>query len=303
MIVPRLLCLFVLLAAVPGYSSNLVLSDLDTGLFSQSVAYGINSSDQILISGLSGTWTNYVLQGTTLTKLTTFPTTVQDIDDAGDVMGRVNYRSVVVSSGGTTLTTLGSTYRGQGLSNSGLIAGVTTNGFVSFIYDGTYTNLSHTEPDSKEVVGEWHGMDGISHAFSWSGGTFTELTIPGADYDSRGGLPAGAVALGINDAGQIVGLAYESDGDQFGWLYSGGAYTIVRFPGATSTAVFQINGLGDIVGNYKTASSDEHAFLGTAEDSGSGVLEPGSFLLTGTAVLLAALRLKRASARSSQAAS
>src|SRR5215217_4682083 len=58
-------------------------------------------------------------------------------------------------------------------------------------------------------------------------------------------------ACGINNRGQIVGL-YNDESGQHGFLLSGGTYTTINFPGASTqgTQAQGINNRGDIVGVY-----------------------------------------------------
>jgi hypothetical protein len=56
---------------------------------------------------------------------------------------------------------------------------------------------------------------------------------------------------GINDLGQVVGSCGCSGPDSIdGFLYSGGNFTVIDFPGAFATVLFGINDLGEIVGGY-----------------------------------------------------
>ena len=66
---------------------------------------------------------------------------------------------------------------------------------------------------------------------------------------------AGTFAIGINDAGQIVGNYSASVGSNFGFLYSGGSYTSLSVPGAINTFADGINDAGQIVGEYQVDSN------------------------------------------------
>lgn len=68
------------------------------------------------------------------------------------------------------------------------------------------------------------------------------------DPFANGGI--GTHAVGINNAGQIVG-EYSDGSGIHGFLFSGGTYTTLNDPLApTFTEVFGINGAGQIVGDY-----------------------------------------------------
>jgi probable HAF family extracellular repeat protein len=138
--------------------------------------------------------------------------------------------------------------------------------------------------------------------FLYSGGSFTVINAPGAEYsityalginDSSqivgttnndvfsflysGGIFTtisdqgnGTGANGINDAGQIVGCYYDAIGGH-GFLYSGGVFTILDdpladkpFAGYTNgTCATGINNSGQIVGYYQTYGAINHGFLAT----------------------------------------
>jgi uncharacterized membrane protein len=50
-------------------------------------------------------------------------------------------------------------------------------------------------------------------------------------------------------------------GARHGYLLSGGSFTTIDVPGATLTAVFGLNDLGDVVGSYIDADRARHGFL------------------------------------------
>jgi probable HAF family extracellular repeat protein len=80
-----------------------------------------------------------------------------------------------------------------------------------------------------------------------------------------GSRPLGTAALGINDAGQIVGEYYTSLGGNplpNGFLYSGGVYTTINDPfDVYGTIPFGINNEGQIVGYYYDGKGVNHGFL------------------------------------------
>ena len=53
--------------------------------------------------------------------------------------------------------------------------------------------------------------------------------------------------MGINDSGEIVGT-FRMGGVEHGFLLSGGTYTTITAPGATTTVASGINNGGQIVG-------------------------------------------------------
>jgi hypothetical protein len=90
----------------------------------------------------------------------------------------------------------------------------------------------------------------------------TRLDVPGALLT----LP-----LGINDQGQVVGGWVGPDatvnpvtgetGPVHGFLWEQGLYTKFDVPGATTTAPYEINNRGQIVGNYADAKGAQHGFV------------------------------------------
>ena len=83
--------------------------------------------------------------------------------------------------------------------------------------------------------------------------TFSSVDVPGAKQ---------TYALGMNDAGQIVGYYNFSVGSpSHAFLLSDCQYTTIDVPGATSTQAYGINNAGQIVGGYYNADGLTHAFL------------------------------------------
>ena len=138
-----------------------------------------------------------------------------------------------------------------GINNTGQIVGwyqvdgsgqfgfVDTGGSFSQIQFGPTYTIARGINDPGAIVGYWNDVLG-QHGFLDNGGTITTLdvTVPGAS-NTR--------AYGINNSGQIVGTF--SGGH--GFLYSGGVFSQIDFPGAYgSTQVFGVNDLGWVVGIF-----------------------------------------------------
>jgi probable HAF family extracellular repeat protein len=166
----------------------------------------------------------------------------------------------------------------NGINATGQIVGtyVGANGNHSFIYsDGTFVTL----PDdpaavpgfslatglnaSDQIVGEYLDANLLAdHGFLYSNGQFTTIDDPLAGNGSG----QGTVALGINDAGQIVGFYLTSTNVIHGFVYSHGVFTPINDPSAgggasQGTEATGINNTGQIVGSYIDASGNEHGFL------------------------------------------
>src|SRR5215471_7390242 len=77
--------------------------------------------------------------------------------------------------------------------------------------------------------------------------SFTTFNAPGA-------TGFGTNAFGINNSGQIVGLFYDAGNTAtHGFLDTGGSFTTINVPGATSTYAYGINDSGQIVGYFVDA--------------------------------------------------
>ncbi len=152
----------------------------------------------------------------------------------------------------TTLDTPVYSSLGGGINSLGQAVG--NNGSTSFLYSGgSSTIFSVPGPsitnayginDSGQIVGSY-GNQG----FLDTGGSFTFFAVPGA---------SSTVPLGINDVGQIVGTFYDNTGaGEHGFLYSGGSFLTIDAlnPLYESTAAFDINGSGEIVGDLVIAGN------------------------------------------------
>jgi len=110
---------------------------------------------------------------------------------------------------------------------------------------------------------------GASEA-SRAGYVFTAIDFPGAPT---------TLALGINDAGLIVGIYFDTSGIEHGFLKSGSSLTPIDVPGSTFTQVDGINDVGQIVGGFGDSTGFRHGFL----KSGSSFTQldvPGATVFT-----------------------
>jgi uncharacterized membrane protein len=141
-----------------------------------------------------------------------------------------------------------------GINKSGEIVGAfvdsggATHGFT--LVDKTYTQFDcpagYTVPyainDSGQIVGYCEGSDS---GFLLSGGVFTTIAVPGANF---------TLAEGINDAGVIVGWYFVDGTSGYqGFVDNGGSFTTIDYPGYPNTYLAGINDSGLIVGGYGTA--------------------------------------------------
>jgi probable HAF family extracellular repeat protein len=84
-------------------------------------------------------------------------------------------------------------------------------------------------------------------AFAQGPYTFTNIDFPTAGVTQT-------VPTGINDSGQIVGSFTVDSGVTSGFLFSGGVYTLISYPGAGQTMPSGINASGQIVGSFTTVT-------------------------------------------------
>jgi probable HAF family extracellular repeat protein len=82
---------------------------------------------------------------------------------------------------------------------------------------------------------------------------------PMLDLGTLGG--ASSVAYGINNRGQVVGVASTTTGEGHAFLWSGGLMQDLGTLGGAGSVATAINDLGQVVGNSRTAGGESHAFL------------------------------------------
>ncbi len=127
-----------------------------------------------------------------------------------------------------------------------------------------------------DIVGTYTDTNGARHSFLLpASGTLVTFDPPGTDTSpcpatGLGAIACGSAAIGINDAGQIVGAYIDLDGVGHGYLRSAnGDFTTFNDSSAgtaalTGTGAFSINAAGTIAGTYVDTNSVLHGFVGTA---------------------------------------
>ncbi|HEY2548605.1 MAG TPA: hypothetical protein VGI46_21200 [Candidatus Acidoferrum sp.] len=172
--------------------------------------------------------------------------------------------------------------------------------FASFDFPGSSNTQATAITPSGEIVGRYFTADGKQHGFVQRDGVFSSVDVPGATVytditwinargeivgsygDSRGSHayvlspvgtfttidfpsspPVNTVGFGIGNSGDVVGV--ESVSGDFahghGYLFSGGAFTLVDFPGAMGTYPTMLIDSGRIVGAYLGSDSVTHGFM------------------------------------------
>jgi len=117
--------------------------------------------------------------------------------------------------------------------------------------------------NSGTIVGNYVTRNGEVHGFIFDNEQFTDVFLPEADKDSRGGL------YDINDESISIGsfnYPKKVDHDQVGHSFKRSADGIITVlpdaaPGALLTETNGINNSGTIVGFYHDANSARHGFI------------------------------------------
>jgi probable HAF family extracellular repeat protein len=142
--------------------------------------------------------------------------------------------------------------------------------FSALTYPGFSTSANGIN-GSAEVVGTYgpslsaESEDYGSGGFSYAGGAYSIIEYPGTqDFQVCGTFAAqgaqGTGASDINDYEQIVG-AYQNCSGSYGFLYAGGSFSSISYPGDAYTYLSGINNSGEIVGSYLDSSFNSHGFL------------------------------------------
>jgi hypothetical protein len=122
---------------------------------------------------------------------------------------------------------------------------------------GARENLAGGINDTGLVVGDTFAndlfQDGVG--WTWQNGKYSFFTAPGSDPAN-----GGTATYSVNNQGQIVGYFYDNKDVEHGYIKTGPAFTILNYPGATSTVAYGINNEGVVVGGYN-AGGVEHGFL------------------------------------------
>lgn len=148
------------------------------------------------------------------------------------------------------------------------------------------TNVWDINNSGKVVGSSYNDASEVISSFVYASGSFTTLSGP-----------AGAVstsAFGISESGTIVGSyaatwIVESDGfshlgPSSGFIFSGGSYTTIDVPGATSTVPRAISPDGRYISGYYYTATGGSGFLydrTTMTFTSIGVPKPGVFIAQG----------------------
>jgi probable HAF family extracellular repeat protein len=234
-------------------STPVELGVVDPINYPYSIANSINNAGQVVGYSGTGSSAEYVPFATVWTGTTASALTpvrgdsgiATSINDSGQVVGAVGsaypatpvatrWNSFTAPSYGTSLTQPGYPSYANGINNAGLVVGYSSS-----------------------------GLPGTNHATVWNGSTATLLNDLGA---------TNSVALGINESGQVVGLAQPNLNCCTAILWDGTSVTDLGAAGVNSAAR-AINNVGQIVGVSGTTAAlwngttliDLNSFLSQAQ--------------------------------------
>src|SRR6516164_6524668 len=213
-------------------------------------AFGINASDQIVGFYDNTQRHGFLYSGGTYATLDdplgTVETVAQGVNNADQVVG------YYIGSNGVFHGFFVDAAFGLYAPIDDPLAGTTSSGNG----EGTYAQGIN---NAHQIVGYYVDSSHRYHGFLYANGSYFPLDFPSATATR---------ALGINDAGQIVG-AYDNASGHHGFLYANGVYTSIDdplagpMPGQGTYAAAGINNTGHIVGYYVDGSSKFHGFLET----------------------------------------
>ena len=180
------------------------------------------------------------------------------------------------------------------------LTGATPRVFAQLGGSGNYTISSIDEPSagtspmegtlvsavnaSGAMTGAYSDQTGVAHGFVYANGTFTSFDAPNAGSTPQAGWFQGTMGVGIDTAGDVVGVYADSNNAYHGFLLPANSTTPIEFddpdaPTTTSergTFPMGINDNGQIVGFYTTCcyntTSAYYGFLLAA-----GNFAPGNF--------------------------
>ncbi len=232
-------------------------------------APGFTENDHVAVLR-SGTWTNIDVPGAVST-LTSNP------DELGQVALSYKFADgvwhvAIHSHSGLTLFPDLPGYPGgimaNGINNRGVVAGLVmdaaghSHGFFGDAVQYTIrdypgaTDTYFTKVAETGVAVGYYGLpDGSLHAFRYNAGHFSTIDPP-----ATVGV---AVALSINNAGEIAGAYFDATGSLVGFLFAKGRFTDFRFQDAALTVPWSINNRGQISGIYAGGDGIYHGFVAT----------------------------------------
>ena len=121
---------------------------------------------------------------------------------------------------------------GRGNNPSSIEAVLHDGSSMKFLGSPSGFSMAYGINDAGQIVGQY----GLNQAFSYSGGTFTDIG------------PTRSTATEINNAGQIIGTDQIGGWDSNGFVYANGALTRLTPPGAKGSVALALNNNGQVAG-------------------------------------------------------
>ncbi len=278
------------------FASDFRFQEIDVPNSTLTVANGINARGDIVgrYNDAKGVAHGFLLHKGVFSTID-FPhassTGPRAINARGDIAGRFQYEdgidhAFLLHDGQFTQIDYpgASATIGRGINNAGDITGNYTdsndNEIAFVLQDGKFHRVL-VDPCSSDV---WMAMDNgqvlvgdncmnpdnALHGFLRDKqGNFHSIDFPGTD------IPCTAIRW-INEREEIVGLfayvntideCYEPDTTSYhGFLLRRGKYTVIDFPGSSSTQVFAMNDDGQMVGQYRDKNGNVHGFKAVPKD-------------------------------------
>jgi hypothetical protein len=137
------------------------------------------------------------------------------------------------------------------------------NGYISFsgVTSTQLTGVNNGVNNKMQVTGYTASSNTIggfvldfTYTPAFTASNVREVYVPGSNA---------TVPVKINDAGQMVGLYYDTAGAVHGFLFSNGQYSAIDFPGAVATEALAINNweVPAIAGDYTDTGGKVHGFV------------------------------------------
>ena len=142
-------------------------------------------------------------------------------------------------------------------------AGGTTHGFA---FNGSFTTVDSPGTAFNQLLGINDGLTAVGYSSLDATGMTTQRSymVSGTTFTYLdGSLPVGTQnnqAVGINNAGLVVGFYADSTGVFHGYLFNGTTAITLDFLGGMGTQAFGINNHGEIVGDYTDSMGVMHGF-------------------------------------------